>query len=136
MYDVCQGLVPDIFKGMFVYDNMIHYHGTRISGHIHTPTTSSNFSRNSIRYTRVLIWNKILTALMNSDSCEVSFKIMLIKGIQSEAVTHIHLSSYIAITNYLLLLNPSCSPLHWYNASVTYHAATVRSPYGSVVYGL
>ena len=44
MYNVNHGLVPDIFQGMFVYNNMIHYHDTRISGHLHPPTISSNLS--------------------------------------------------------------------------------------------
>ena len=29
MYDVYHGIVPDIFEGMFVYNNMIHYRDTR-----------------------------------------------------------------------------------------------------------
>ena len=35
MYNVYHGIVPDIFEGMFIYNNMIHYHDTRISGHLH-----------------------------------------------------------------------------------------------------
>ena len=88
MHDVYHGIVPDIFEGMFVYNNMIHYHDTRISGHLHPPTFSSNLSQNSIRYHGVTIWNKILTAAINPDSSEVSFKIMLKKGIQQEVITH------------------------------------------------
>ena len=88
MYNVYHGIVPDIFEGMFVYNNMIHYHDTRISGHLHPPTISSNLSQNSIRYHGVIIWNKILTAAINPDSSEVSFKIMLKKGIQQEVITH------------------------------------------------
>ena len=42
MYDVHNCIVPDIFADMFVYNNMIHDHDTRISGHLHPPTTSSN----------------------------------------------------------------------------------------------
>ena len=61
---------------------------TRISGHLHPPTISSNLSQNSIKYHGVIIWNKILTAAINSDSSEVSFKIMLKKGIQQEVITH------------------------------------------------
>ena len=79
MYDVYHGIVPDIFEGMFVYNNMIHNHDTRISGHLHPPTISSNLSQNSIRYHGVIIWNKILTAAINPDFSEVSFKIMLKK---------------------------------------------------------
>ena len=79
MYNVYHGIVPDIFEGMFVYNNMIHYHDTRISGHLYPPTISSNLSQNSIRYHGVIIWNKILTAAINPDSSEVSFKIMLKK---------------------------------------------------------
>ena len=88
MYDVYHCIVPDIFKDKFVYNNMIHDHDTRISGHLHLPTTSSNSSRNSIRYHGVIIWNKILTAAINPDSSEVSFKIMLKKGILQEVITH------------------------------------------------
>ena len=40
-YNVYHGIVPDIFEGMFVYNNMIHYHDTRISGQIFT--SSNNF---------------------------------------------------------------------------------------------
>ena len=79
MYNVYHGIVPDIFEGMFVSNNMIHYHDTRISGHLHPPTISSNLSQNSIRYHGVIIWNKILTAAINPDSSKVSFKIMLKK---------------------------------------------------------
>ena len=88
MYNVYHGIVPDIFEGMFAYNNMIHYHDTRISGHLHPPTISSNLSQNSIRYHGVIIWNKILTAAINPDSSEVSFKIVLKKGIQQEVITH------------------------------------------------
>ena len=88
MYDVYHGIVPDIFEGMFVYNNMIHYHDTRISGHLHPPTISSNLCQNSIRYHGVIIRNKTLTAAINSDSSEVSFKIMLKKGIQHGVITH------------------------------------------------
>ena len=79
MCNVHHGIAPDIFEGMFVYNNMIHYHDTRIS---------SNLSQNSIRYHGVIIWNKILTAAINPDSSEVSFKIMLKRGIQQEVITH------------------------------------------------
>ena len=88
IYDVYHCIVPDIFKDMFVYNNMIHDHGTRISGHLHLQTTSSNSSRNSIRYHGVIIWNKILTVAINPDSSEVSFKIMLKKGTLQEVITH------------------------------------------------
>ena len=88
MYDVYHGIVPDILEGMFVYNNMIHYHDTRISGHLQPPTTSSNLSQNNIRYHGVIIWNKIITAAINPDSSEVSLKIMLKKGIQQEVITH------------------------------------------------
>ena len=88
MYNVYHCIVPDIFEGMFVYNNMIHYNDTRISGHLHPPTISSNLSQNSIRYHGVIIWNKILTAAINPDSSEVYFKIMLKKGIQQEVITH------------------------------------------------
>ena len=88
MYNVYHGIVPDIFEGMFLYNNMIHYRDTRISGHLHHPTISSNLSQNSIRYHGVIIWNKILTAAINPDSSQVSFKIMLKKGIQQEVITH------------------------------------------------
>ena len=87
MYDVYNCIVPDIFTDMFVYNNIIHDHDTRISGHLHLPTTSSNSSRNSMRYHGVIIWNKILTAAINPDSSEVSFKIMLKKGILQEVIT-------------------------------------------------
>ena len=49
MYNVYHGIVPDIFEGMFVYNNMIHYHDTRISGHSHPPTISWNLFQSSIR---------------------------------------------------------------------------------------
>ena len=88
LYNVYHGIVPDIFEGMFVYNNLIHYHDTRISGHLHPPTISSNLSQNSIRYHGVIIWNKILTAAINPYSSEVSFKTMLKKGIQQEVITH------------------------------------------------
>ena len=79
MYNVYHSIVPDIFEGMFVHSNMIHYHDTRIPGHLHLPIASSNSSRNSIRYHGGIIWNEILTAAINPDSSEVSFKIMLKK---------------------------------------------------------
>ena len=79
MYDVYDCVVPDIFEGTFVYIDMINYYDTRISGHLHLPTTFSNSSQNSIRYHGVIIWNKILTAAINPDSSEVSFKMMLKK---------------------------------------------------------
>ena len=50
MHKVHHGIVPDIFEGMFVYNNMIHYHNTIISGYLHPPTISLNISQNSIRY--------------------------------------------------------------------------------------
>ena len=46
------------------------------------------YPQNSIRYHGVIIWNKILTAAINPDSSEVSFKIMLKKGIQHAVITH------------------------------------------------
>ena len=116
MYNVYHGIVPDIFKGMFVYNNMIHYHDPRISGHLHPPTISSNLSQNSIRYNGVIIWNKILTAAINPDSSEVSFKIMLKKWIQQEVITHSSLTQNIAIANYLFLHNSALCTLHWFNA--------------------
>ena len=73
--NVYHGIVPDIFEGMFVYNNMIHYHDTRISGHLHPPTISSNLSQNSIRYHGVIIWNKILTAAIKSS--QVKSKIFI-----------------------------------------------------------
>ena len=81
MYNVYHGVVPQNFEGMFVYNSMINYYDTRISHHLHPPTTSSNVSQNSIRYHDVIIWNNILTAAINPGSSEVSFKIMLKKGI-------------------------------------------------------
>ena len=56
--------------------------------HLHPPKISSNLSQNNITYHGVIIWNKILTAAINPDSSEVSFKIMLKKGIQHEIITH------------------------------------------------
>ena len=88
MCDVYHCIVPDIFKDMFVYHNMTHDHDTRISSHLHLQTTSSNSSRNSIRYHGVIIWNKILTVAINPDSSEVSFKVMLKKGILQKVITH------------------------------------------------
>ena len=88
MYDVYHGIVPDIFEGMFVYNNMIHYRDTRIFCHLHPPTISPNLSQNSIRYHGVIIWNKFLTAAINPDSSEASFKIVVKKGIQHEVITH------------------------------------------------
>ena len=73
MYDVYHGIVTDIFEGMFVHNNMIHYHDTRISCHLHPPTVSSNLSQDITRYHGVIIWNKILTSAINPDSSEVSF---------------------------------------------------------------
>ena len=71
MYNVYHGIVRDIFDGMFVYNNMIHYHDTRISSPLYLPMTSSNSSRNSIRYHGVIISNKIRTGAINPDSSEV-----------------------------------------------------------------
>ena len=73
MYDVYHCIV-------FVYTNMINYHDTQIFGHLHLPTTSWNSSQNNIRY-HVIIWKTILTAVINPDSSEVYFEIMLIKEI-------------------------------------------------------
>ena len=91
MYHVYHGIVPDIFEGKFVYSNMIHHHDTRISGHLHLPTIFSNLSQISITNYGAIIWNKILTTAINAinpDSPEVSFKIILNKGIQQEVITH------------------------------------------------
>ena len=88
MYNVYHGIVPDIFEGMFIYNNMIHDHDTRISAHFHLPITSSNPSWSSIRYHAVIIWKKIITAAINPDSSEVSFTIILKKGILQEVITH------------------------------------------------
>ena len=93
MYDVYHGMVPDIFEGMFVYINMIHYHDTRISGHLHHPTISTYLSQNSVRYHGVIIWNKILTAAINPDSSEVPFKIMLKKRNPTEGYNSFLLNS-------------------------------------------
>ena len=82
--------MPIIFEGMFVYNNVIHDHNTRISDHLHPPKTSSNASQNSIRYHGVIIWNKILNATINPDSSEISFKIMLKKEILQEVITYTH----------------------------------------------
>ena len=87
MYNVYHDIVPDIFEGMFVYNNMIHYHDTRISGFLHLPITSSNPSRSSIRYHGVIILITILTAAINHDSSEASFKIILKKGILQEVIS-------------------------------------------------
>ena len=107
MYDVYNCIVPDFFTDMFVYNNMIHDHDTRISGHLHPPTTSSNSSRNSIRYHGVIIWNKILTAAINPDSSEVSFKIMLKKRNLTGGY-----NSYLLNWTLLLQLICSCTILH------------------------
>ena len=71
MYDVYHCIVPQV---MFAYINMIHYHDTRTSGLSHRPTTSSNSSRNSIRYHGVISWNHFLTV-----ASKVILKIMLKK---------------------------------------------------------
>ena len=72
-------IVPDIFKDVFVYNNMIHYHDTRISGYLHLPKAPWNVSRNSIRWHGAIMWDNILAAAINPDSSEVFFTIMLKK---------------------------------------------------------
>ena len=55
MYNVNHDLAPDNFEGMFVSNNIIPYHDTIISDHLHPTTTSRNISQNSIRYRSVII---------------------------------------------------------------------------------
>ena len=54
MYNVYHGIVRDNFEGMLVYNNMIHYHDTRISDHLHPPTIDSNLARSNIWYHGVI----------------------------------------------------------------------------------
>ena len=87
MYNVYHGMVPSLFVGFFVKNNDIHEHNPRISNHLNVPPVHSNISKSSIRYQGVIVWNKILKADINLDASELSFKIMLKRGIQQEVIT-------------------------------------------------
>ena len=87
MYNVYHGMVPPLFEGFFVKNNDIHEHNTRISNHSNVPPVHSNISKSSIRYQGVIVWNEILKADINLDASELSFKIMLKRGIQQEVIT-------------------------------------------------
>ena len=55
MHNFNHGKEPDIFEGMLVSNNMIHYHDTIIPDHLHPTTTSLNISQNNMRYRGVII---------------------------------------------------------------------------------
>ena len=74
-------------RDFFVNNHDIHKHNTQISNHLILPPVHSNLSKSSIRYQGVIIWNKILKADTNLDASELSFKIMLTRGIQQEVIT-------------------------------------------------
>ena len=78
--------VPDIFYDLFMYNYHIHDYYTRVSSHLHVPLASTNLSKIGIRYQEVIVWNKILTADINPDCSELSFKVMLKKCINQELI--------------------------------------------------
>ena len=86
MYKIHNQDVPHVFDGLFTYNYEVHDHDTRISNHYHVPHVKSNLSAFSIKYHGVIIWNKILKAKLNSDSSELSFKVMLKKCILQKLV--------------------------------------------------
>ena len=81
MYKIYLKEVPDIFDDLFMYNYHIHDYYTRVSSHLHVPLASTNLSKTGIRYQGVIVWNKILTADINPDCSELSFKVMLKKCI-------------------------------------------------------
>ena len=77
MYKIYHKEVPDISDDLFMYNYHIHDYYTRVSSHLHVPLASTNLSKTGIRYQGVIVWNKILTADINPDCSELSFKVML-----------------------------------------------------------
>ena len=86
MYKIHNQDVPHVFDGFFTYHYVVRDHDTRISNHHHAPHVKSNFSAFSIKYHGLIIWNKILKAKLNSDSSQLSFKVMLKKCILQKLV--------------------------------------------------
>ena len=84
MYKIYHKEVPDIFYDLFMYNYHIHDYYTRVSSHFHVPLASTNLSTTGIRYQGVIVWNKILTADINPDYSELSFKVMLKKSINQK----------------------------------------------------
>ena len=61
-------------RDFFVNSYDIHEHNTGSSKYLHLPLVYSNHSKSSIRYQGFFIWNKILTADINSDNIRNIFQ--------------------------------------------------------------
>ena len=86
MYKIYHKEVPDIFDDSFMYNYHIHDYYTRVSSHLHVPLASTNLSKTGIRYQGAIVWNNILTADINLDCSELSFKVMLKQCINQKLI--------------------------------------------------
>ena len=86
MHKIYHQEVLDIDYDLFMYNCHIHDHYTGVFSHLHVPLANTNPSKTGIRYQWVIVRNKILTADINPDCSELSFKVMLTKCIHQKSV--------------------------------------------------
>ena len=80
MFKVYRRVVPIYFQKMFTLNSSIHLHFTRQSSDLHIPIIHTNRSEMTIRYSGVIIWNKMSRTLNWNCSIE-TFKNNLRKSI-------------------------------------------------------
>ena len=69
MYKFRHRKLPEFFNDMFDYNSSIHDHDTRLSSELHVPLVRTNLTKMSIRYSGVIIWNKM--ARLTSYQCTI-----------------------------------------------------------------
>ena len=60
MFKYHKGDLLDVFNDMFSYNCNIHDHNTRMSTGIHIPVIRLNIAKRFIRYSGVILWNRII----------------------------------------------------------------------------
>ena len=81
MHKIYHQEVLDIDYDLFIYNCHIHDHYTGVFSHLHVPLANTNPSKTGIRYQWVIVRNIKLTADINPDCSELSFKLMYQKSI-------------------------------------------------------
>jgi len=68
MFNVKRGYYPTYICNMFEYNTIYYHYCTRQQQKFHIPLCRENFSKNSIRYKGVLIWNYFVDILEHNCS--------------------------------------------------------------------
>ena len=65
MYRATHGLLPTYFCDMFITNNHVHFHDTRLSNSLHIQSHTKNILRYTARIFGPLLWNSLSADLRN-----------------------------------------------------------------------